>query len=239
MKLALGDTQALVQKTARDYATRVLLPQAASIDRNEAIPREVLKGLADLGLMAVNVPAALGGSAAGATSYALAMQEIARGCASTAVTMAVTNMVGEVIAAFGTEAQRARCCPRLASGEWPAGSFALSEAGAGSDPGGMQTTARPEGDGWVIERHQAVDHERHLRGRLRRVGADGAARYAPGRPRDLVLPRRGRHARAQGGQGRGQDGHPRVEHVGPRARRLPRARGRAPRAGERRASRSR
>ncbi len=150
MKLALGDTQALVQKTARDYATRVLLPQAASIDRNEAIPREVLKGLADLGLMAVNVPAALGGSAAGATSYALAMQEIARGCASTAVTMAVTNMVGEVIAAFGTEAQRARCCPRLASGEWPAGSFALSEAGAGSDPGGMQTTARPEGDGWVI-----------------------------------------------------------------------------------------
>lgn len=151
MKLTLSDTQALVQKTARDYANRVLVPQAAAIDRNEEIPPEVLKGLADLGLMAVNVPTELGGSGAGAVSYALAMQEVARGCASTAVTMAVTNMVGEVIAAFGTPAQRERCCPKLASGEWAAGAFGLSEAGAGSDPGGMQTTARREGDEWVLD----------------------------------------------------------------------------------------
>jgi alkylation response protein AidB-like acyl-CoA dehydrogenase len=150
VKLELSDTQALVQKTARDYATRVLKPQAASVDRNEVIPRETLQGLADLGLMAVNVPPALGGSGAGAVSYALAMQEISRGCASTAVTMAVTNMVGEVVAAFGTEAQKERCCPRLASGEWAAGSFALSEPGAGSDPGGMETVARREGDEWVL-----------------------------------------------------------------------------------------
>ena len=151
MKLSQNDTQTLVQKTARDFATRVLLPQAAAIDRNELIPPEVLRGLAELGLMAVNVAPALGGSGAGAVSYALAMQEVARGCASTAVTMAVTNMVGEVIAAFGTDEQRERCCTRLASGEWAAGSFALSEPGAGSDPGGMQTTARREGDGWVLD----------------------------------------------------------------------------------------
>jgi alkylation response protein AidB-like acyl-CoA dehydrogenase len=151
MKLSLSDTQALVQKTARDYANRVLVPQASSIDKNEKIPPDVLRGLADLGLMAVNVPHALGGSEAGVVSYALAMQEVARGCASTAVTMAVTNMVGEVIAAFGTEAQRERCCPKLASGEWAAGAFALSEPGAGSDPGGMQTVARRVGDGWVID----------------------------------------------------------------------------------------
>ena len=151
MKLSQNDTQTLVQKTARDFATRVLLPQAAAIDRNELIPPEVLRGLAELGLMAVNVAPALGGSGAGAVSYALAMQEVARGCASTAVTMAVTNMVGEVIAAFGTDEQRERCCTRLASGEWAAGSFALSEPGAGSDPGGMQTTARHEGDGWLLD----------------------------------------------------------------------------------------
>jgi len=151
VKLSQNDTQTLVQKTARDFATRVLLPQAAAIDRNELIPPEVLRGLAELGLMAVNVAPALGGSGAGAVSYALAMQEVARGCASTAVTMAVTNMVGEVIAAFGTDEQRERCCTRLASGEWAAGSFALSEPGAGSDPGGMQTTARREGDGWVLD----------------------------------------------------------------------------------------
>jgi len=151
VKLSLNETQALVQKTARDYANRVLILQAASIDRDERIPGEVLRGLAELGLMAVNVAPALGGGGAGAVSYALAMQEIARGCASTAVTMAVTNMVGEVIAAFGSEEQRERCCTRLASGEWAAGAFALSEPGAGSDPGGMQTTARRDGDDWVLD----------------------------------------------------------------------------------------
>ena len=150
MKLTLTETQLLVQKTARDYATRVLIPQASAIDRDEQIPRPVLAGLAELGLMSVNVPVALGGAGAGVVSYALAMQEVARGCASTAVTMAVTNMVGEVIAAFGTEAQQKRCCPLLASGEWPAAAFALSEPEAGSDPGGMRTTAEPTGDGWTL-----------------------------------------------------------------------------------------
>ena len=151
MKLSLSETQTLVQKTARDYATRVLLPKAGSIDKNERIPGDVLQGLADLGLMAVNVAPALGGAGAGAIAYALAMQEIARGCASTAVTMAVTNMVGEVIAAFGTPEQREHCCPKLASGEWAAGAFALSEPEAGSDPGGMQATARDDGESWVLD----------------------------------------------------------------------------------------
>src|SRR5208282_5728145 len=87
---------------------------------------------------------------AGVVSYALAMQEISRACASTAVTMAVTNMVGEVIARFGTDAQQRAYCPKLASGEYVAGSFALSEPEAGSDPGGMRTTATKETGGWVL-----------------------------------------------------------------------------------------
>jgi alkylation response protein AidB-like acyl-CoA dehydrogenase len=65
--------------------------------------------------------------------------------------MAVTNMVGEVIARFGTEEQRAGYCPKLASGEYAAGAFALSEPEAGSDPGGMRTVARRDGDSWVID----------------------------------------------------------------------------------------
>jgi alkylation response protein AidB-like acyl-CoA dehydrogenase len=150
MKLSLTETQLLIQRTAREFAVRVLLPQAKAIDENEKIPDEVLRGLADLGLMAVNVAPELGGGGAGAVAYALAMQEIAKGCASTAVTMAVTNMVGEVVAAFGTEEQRTRVCPKLASGEWQAGAFALSEPGAGSDPGGMRTVARKEGASWVL-----------------------------------------------------------------------------------------
>ena len=102
MDLTPSETQALVQKTARDFAERVVMPQAAAIDAAAAIPAEVLQGLADLGLMAVNVPAELGGAGAGTVAYALAVQEVARACASTAVAMSVTNMVGEAIARFGT-----------------------------------------------------------------------------------------------------------------------------------------
>jgi alkylation response protein AidB-like acyl-CoA dehydrogenase len=150
MQLELNETQRMVQQAARDYATRVIQPQAADIDKHERFPREILKGLGELGLLAVNVPEAYGGAGAGAVAYALAMQEVARACASTAVTMAVTNMVGEVIARFGTEEQRNTHCPKLASFAYAAGAFALSEPEAGSDPGGMATTATREAGGWVI-----------------------------------------------------------------------------------------
>ena len=152
MNLTLTETQTLVQKTAREFAQKVIAPEAARLDAESRFPREILKGLADLGLMAVNVPEDLGGSGAGALSYALAMEEVAAACASTAVTMAVTNMVGEIIAHFGTPAQREFHCPRLADGTYAAGSFALSEAGAGSDPGGMSTTATllESGEGYVL-----------------------------------------------------------------------------------------
>src|ERR1700744_619794 len=133
MDLALTDTQELIVKTARDYAERVIRRAAAGLDRESRFPAEVLRGLAELGLMGVNVPAELGGAEAGVVSYSLAMTEVARACASTAVTMAVSNMVAEVIARFGTEEQRQRHVPRLPSGEYMAGAFALSEPEAGSD----------------------------------------------------------------------------------------------------------
>jgi alkylation response protein AidB-like acyl-CoA dehydrogenase len=151
MDLDLNETQSLIQKTARDFAARVVAPQAAEIDATEAFPRDVMRALADLGLMAINVPPELGGAGAGAVAYALAMQEIASACASTAVMMSVTNMVGEAIARFGTDAQKQCHCPRLASGEHVLGSFALSEPDAGSDPGAMRTTARRDGEGWVLD----------------------------------------------------------------------------------------
>lgn len=151
MELELTETQSLIQKTTREFVDRAILPVAAELDRSERFPKEILAELARLGLMGVNLPASLGGAEAGVVAYSLAMMEVARGCASTAVTMAVTNMVGEVIAKFGTEEQRSRYVPRLTSGEYVAGSFALSEPEAGSDPGGMRTTARQDGDSWVID----------------------------------------------------------------------------------------
>jgi alkylation response protein AidB-like acyl-CoA dehydrogenase len=150
MDIELNETQAMIQKAARDYATRVIAPKAAETDKSGRFPAEQIRGLADLGLLAVNVPSTYGGSEAGVVSYALAMQEVAKACASTAVTMAVTNMVGEVIAAFGTDEQRKAYCPKLANGEYLAGAFALSEPGAGSDPGAMSTVARKDGDDWVL-----------------------------------------------------------------------------------------
>ena len=150
MDLDLTETQELIVRTARDYAERVIRPVAAELDREERFPSDILKGLAELGLMGVNVPAALGGAEAGAVAYALAMMEISRACASTAVTMSVTNMVAEVIATFGTEEQKALYVPRITSGEYVAGAFALSEPEAGSDPGGMATRAERTADGWVL-----------------------------------------------------------------------------------------
>ena len=151
MDFAPDETQALIRDTARGIAERELVSRAASIDREGHIPREILRDLARAGLMGVNIPDSLGGAGAGVVSYSLVMSEIARGCASTAVTMAVTNMVSEVIATFGTDAQKTAYCPRISDGTLVAGSFALSEPEAGSDPGAMRTTARRDGAHWVLD----------------------------------------------------------------------------------------
>jgi hypothetical protein len=100
--------------------------------------------------LAVNVPAAYGGSEAGPVAYALALMEIAAADCSLAVTMAVTNMVAETIARYGSESQKRRCLPRLASAEWLAASFALSEPHSGSDAGALQTRAERSAGGWVL-----------------------------------------------------------------------------------------
>lgn len=150
MDIDFTETQELIVRTARDFAERVIRPVAAELDRTETFPREILQGLANLGLLGVNVPAALGGAEAGALAYALAMMEVSRACASTAVTMAVTNMVAEVISRFGSDEQKELHVPKLTSGEYWAGAFALSEPEAGSDPGGMRTTAERGPDGWVL-----------------------------------------------------------------------------------------
>ncbi len=151
MDFELDETARLVQASARDYAEKEIVPRAASIDREERIPSALLKGLAELGMMALTLPEELGGAGASVTAYSAAITEVARGCASTAVTMSVTNMVAEVIARFGTEAQRRAYVPKLASGAFAAGSFALSEPEAGSDPGAMRTSARRDGDAFVLD----------------------------------------------------------------------------------------
>uniref|UniRef100_C6E4E7 Cyclohex-1-ene-1-carbonyl-CoA dehydrogenase n=1 Tax=Geobacter sp. (strain M21) TaxID=443144 RepID=C6E4E7_GEOSM len=152
MFLELNEEQKLIQETAREFAKAQLEPLAARLDREDDRPAFLanLKKLAELGFMGLNVSAEYGGSEAGVVAFSVAMTEIARACASTAVTVSVNNMVCEVIQAIGSAEQKKKYIPRICSGEYPAGAFALTETGAGSDPAGMTTSALAEGDEWVL-----------------------------------------------------------------------------------------
>lgn len=150
MNFDLTETQKLVRDTARSFARERIAPRAKQHDREEMFPADLLKEMAALGLMGVNIPARLGGSEAGVVAYAVAMMEVAAACASTSVAMAVTNMCAELINRFGTEAQRLRMVPRLVSGEAVAGAFALSEPHCGSDAAALRTTAAKRDGHWVL-----------------------------------------------------------------------------------------
>jgi len=150
MDFHLTEEQKMVQDMAREFAEKELKPKAAEIDATRLYPLAVLKAMAELGLMGMLVPAEYGGSQAGMVSYSLAMTEIGKACASTAVTMSVTNMVAEVIHTFGKEEARRAHIPRICDGRYSGGAFALTEATAGSDPASMKSSANLDGDQYVL-----------------------------------------------------------------------------------------
>jgi len=152
MDFELSDDHAMIAATATRIADDRLRPLADRLDRGEGRPEllENLKLLAENGFMGLNVGAEYGGTEAGATGFALTVQELAQACASTAVTVSVTNMVGEVIQAVGSEDQKRTYLPKLCDGTYPSGAFCLTESGAGSDPAGMKLAARMDGNEWVL-----------------------------------------------------------------------------------------
>ncbi|MFT5611818.1 MAG: alkylation response protein AidB-like acyl-CoA dehydrogenase, partial [Polaribacter sp.] len=152
MDLTLTEDQVMIQDMACKFAQTELAPIAAKLDQqgDRDLFLANLKKLAKLGFMGLNVDEQYGGANAGTVAFSLAITEVAKACASTAVTMSVTNMVAEVIEAVASEEQKKKYLPKLCSGEYPAGGFCLTEANAGSDPSGMKTTAVLEGDEWVI-----------------------------------------------------------------------------------------
>ncbi|MFN4183358.1 MAG: acyl-CoA dehydrogenase family protein [Hyphomonas sp.] len=153
MDFSPTEEQTLVRDMARRYAERQLAPVAASLEAGDkrGLFLANLKGLAELGFMGLNIKSCYGGSEAGVVAFSLAITEIARACASTAVTMSVTNMVAEVIQSVANEDQKQAYLPKLCSGEYRAGSFCLSEAEAGSDPSAMTTRAVQDGSDWIID----------------------------------------------------------------------------------------
>lgn len=152
MHLELTEEQKLIQETARNFARAELEPLAAKLDLEGDRPAFLanLKNLAALGFMGLNVREEYGGSAAGVVAFSVAITELARACASTAVTVSVNNMVCEVLQSVGSAQQKERYIPRICSGDYSAASFALTEPGAGSDPASMTTAAREMDHGWAL-----------------------------------------------------------------------------------------
>lgn len=142
-----------IRQLARDFAEGEIIPHAAAWERRGTFGGEILDKLAQLGFLGMLVPPEYGGLGFDVPTYLVALEEIARGDAALALTVAIQNgPVPHILLAHGTEEQKSRWLPALAAGEKIA-AFALSEAGAGSDPAAMATRAREnDGDhgGWVL-----------------------------------------------------------------------------------------
>lgn len=150
MEFALTEIQQMVLETARSFADNELLPAAAETDKTGTFPAGAVKTLAELGFLGVAVDEKWGGAGFDNLSYAIAMEEISRGCASTGVIMSVNNsLVCDPIKKFGNDFQKKTWLKPLAQGK-RLGCFALSEPGSGSDAAGMRTTAILDGDHYVI-----------------------------------------------------------------------------------------
>jgi alkylation response protein AidB-like acyl-CoA dehydrogenase len=150
MNFELTEEQQMVRDTARRFAETEIKPVAAKLDATHEHPAEICKKLAELGFLGIAVPEEYGGGGMDYVSYALALIEISKACASTGVIMSVNNsLYCFPVMAFGTHEQKLKYLKPVASGEY-LGCFGLTEAGAGSDPAAMRTTAVLDGEEWVL-----------------------------------------------------------------------------------------
>jgi len=150
MDFELAEHHQLLRKTVRDFARAEVAPKAQAWDKEERFPKEIIPRLAELGLLGIRIPEEYGGSGLDVLSYAICVEEIARVDGSLALTVASHNGLGTGhILAFGNEEQKRRYLPMAAKGEWLA-AWSLTEPGSGSDSASMATTARRDGNDWVI-----------------------------------------------------------------------------------------
>ncbi len=150
MDFTLTPAQQTVQENARK-AAQAVKQCALELDRQDAFPAEILRQWAQAGLFGLSLPAAYGGGGHDYLSYCLAQMELAQACPSSALLLHLNHtLFGQGLALFGTEAQKERFLPPVARGEAQA-CFALTEPEAGSDPGSLKTTARQEGDFFILD----------------------------------------------------------------------------------------
>jgi len=150
MNFNLTQTQSLFKQMIREFAEKEVKPLAAEIDEQERFPQETVEKMAKLGIFGIPVPKQYGGAGGDNIMYSIAVEELSRCCATTGVVVSAhTSLCMSPILQFGTEEQKMKYLPKLASGEW-IGAFGLTEPNAGTDAAGQQTTAVLEGDEWVI-----------------------------------------------------------------------------------------
>ncbi|HET9050620.1 MAG TPA: acyl-CoA dehydrogenase family protein [Candidatus Dormibacteraeota bacterium] len=155
MDFDLSHEQRAIRELARDFARREVAPAAADLDERCAFPYDLVARMGSLGLFALPFPESVGGAGGEFLSYCLVLEELARADASIAITLEAAVSLGIApLVSFGTDDQRERWLPPLLRGErlW---AFGLTEPGAGSDAGAIQTRARRDGDEWVITGRKA------------------------------------------------------------------------------------
>lgn len=149
MDLRFTEEQEMMRKMVRDFAQSEIAPFVEKMEEGE-FPREILKKMGELGLMGIPVPEQYGGSEMDFTSYIIAINELSKVSAVIGVVLSVHTSVGtNPILYFGTEEQKQKYVPKLASGEY-LGAFCLTEPGAGSDAGSLKTRAVKQGDHYVL-----------------------------------------------------------------------------------------
>ncbi len=150
MSYQLNEEQKMIQAMVRDLAQEVILPTAAERDKTKEFPADIIKKMGELGLMGMNVPPEYNGAGVDTISYSLALQEIGYVCASTAVIMSVHNSVScGPIYQFGSDFLKDEYLKPLAGGN-KLGCFALTEPGAGSDPASQKSTAKKDGNSYIL-----------------------------------------------------------------------------------------
>jgi butyryl-CoA dehydrogenase len=150
MNIHLTEEQKMIQQLTRKFASEKVRPLSEKIDTTGDVPSSLINEMAGLGLMGITTPEEYGGGGMDTVCYAIAMEEIARVCASTSTIVTVNNsLCCEPIFHYGTEEQKKKFLTHLAKGEM-LGCFALTEAGAGSDVAAIKTSAVKEGDGYIL-----------------------------------------------------------------------------------------
>jgi len=150
MSYQLNEEQKMIQAMVKGFARESILPTAAERDKTKEFPKDIIKQMGELGLMGMSVPPEYNGAGVDTISYSLALQEIGYACASTAVIMSVHNSVScGPIYRFGSDFLKENYLKPLAAGT-KLGCFAVTEPGAGSDPAGAKSTAKKDGNSYIL-----------------------------------------------------------------------------------------